>query len=68
MGKAVAAWIRQGGRSPHAVDLLDILHSSGQGVAEWQLRQFMPLDTLLRSITSLMALGLIESNDETFGR
>lgn len=63
VGQAVAAWMRQGGRSRHVVDLLDILQSSGHGVAEWQLRQFMPLEALMRAIANLQALGLIESNE-----
>lgn len=62
-GRAVAKWMRLDARNRHTDDLLDILHSSGHGVAEWQLRQFMPLETLMRTITSLLALGLIESND-----
>jgi hypothetical protein len=62
-GKAVAAWEQDRARTGHVLDLLRLLHTSGHGVAEAQLRQFMPLETLLRSITKLQALGLIEPSD-----
>ena len=59
-GAAVAAWERLDARTRHVVDLLEILQSSGRGVAESQLHQFMPREPLMRSIASLLALGLIE--------
>ncbi|MBC5767133.1 hypothetical protein [Ramlibacter albus] len=60
-GKAVAAWEHCNERTRHIVDLLELLQSSGHGVAETQLRQFMPHGPLSRAIESLLALGLIES-------
>lgn len=60
-GKAVAEWEHCKARTRHIVDLLELLQSSGHGVAEWQLRQFMPHGPLNRAIESLLALGLIES-------
>jgi len=60
-GRAVAAWEQDRARTRHVLDLLRLLHTSGHGVAESQLRGFMPLEPLLRALNSLQALGLIES-------
>ena len=60
-GQTVAAWEEHGGRTRHVVDLLNLLQTSAQGIAERDLRQFMSLESLLRAITSLQSLGLIES-------
>ena len=61
-GRAVAEWEQQDARSRHLVDLLRLLHTAGQGLPEAQLRQFMPLESLLRAVTCLVAMGLIESD------
>lgn len=59
-GRAVAAWEQHRARTGHLLDLLHLLQTSGHGVAEPHLRQFMPMEPLMRSISSLVALGLIE--------
>jgi hypothetical protein len=66
-GKAVAAWEHCDARTRHIVDLLELLQSSGHGVAETQLRQFMPPVPLNRAIASLLALGLIEPQPGSLG-
>lgn len=62
-GKAVAAWEQHDRRTRHLTDLLHLLQSCAQGMAEAQMRQFMPADSLMRAIASLKALGLIEPHD-----
>lgn len=62
-GKAVAAWEQHDSRTRHLLDLLHLLHSCAQGMAEAQMRQFMPAESLMRAIASLVALGLIESHE-----
>jgi hypothetical protein len=59
-GKAVAAWEQLDSRTRHFADLLYLLHTSTHGITESQLRQFMPMQPLMRAIASLTALGLIE--------
>jgi hypothetical protein len=59
-GQAVAAWEQHRARTKYLLDLLRLLQTSGSGMPESHLRQFMPLESLMRSIESLVALGLIE--------
>jgi hypothetical protein len=59
-GKAVTAWEQHDSRTRHLIDLLHMLQSCAHGMAEAQLRQFMPAESLMRAISSLIALGLIE--------
>jgi hypothetical protein len=62
-GKAVAAWEQLDTRTRHVIDLLELLQTASQGVAEAHLRQFMPHEPLKRAIESLTALGLIEPHE-----
>jgi hypothetical protein len=62
-GKAVAAWEQHDSRTRHLIDLLHMLHTCAQGMAETQMRQFMPAESLMRAISSLVALGLIEPHE-----
>jgi hypothetical protein len=62
-GKAVAAWEQHDSRTRHLTDLLHLLHTCAQGMAETQMRQFMPAESLMRAIASLVALGLIEPHE-----
>ena len=62
-GKAVAAWEQHDSRTRHLTDLLHLLQSCAQGMAEAQMRQFMPAESLMRAIASLVALGLIEPHE-----
>ncbi|MEJ6020900.1 hypothetical protein [Ramlibacter sp. PS4R-6] len=62
-GKAVAAWEQHDSRTRHLTDLLHLLQSCAHGMAEAQMRQFMPAESLMRAIASLVALGLIEPHE-----
>ena len=62
-GKAVAAWEQHDKRTRHLTDLLHLLQSCAQGMAETQMRQFMPAESLMRALASLVALGLIEPHE-----
>ena len=62
-GLAVAARKDALLRTRHLVDLLDLIGMSGGGLAEQQLRQFMPPASLGISIDALLELGLIERRD-----
>lgn len=62
-GQAVARWEQMAKRNRHLLDLLQLLQTSGHGVAEWQLQQFMPAPPLKRAIGSLLELGLIECQE-----
>jgi len=57
-----AAFVRGQPRlhSRYLIDLLDLLETSGRGLHERQLRQFMPPASLDESIAALLALQLIE--------
>ena len=47
-------------RSRYLVDILVLLNTSGSGVKECYLRQFMPPASLGESLDTLLQLGLIE--------
>lgn len=59
-GKAAAARDHPQLRSRYLVDLLDLIDTCGGGIAERQLKQFMPPASLEASITTLLELGLIK--------
>jgi hypothetical protein len=59
-GRAIAARHDLQLRSRYLSDLLDLIDTAGGGIAEAQLRQFMPPASLGESIGALLELGLIE--------
>jgi hypothetical protein len=60
-GKAAAARFDAPLRSRYLIDQLDLLSMSGGGIAEPQLRQFMPPASLDAAISILLDLGMIEA-------
>jgi hypothetical protein len=60
-GRAAAARHDAPLRSRYLIDLLDLLDGAGGGIAEAQLRQFMPPASLGESIHTLLELRLIET-------
>ena len=59
-GRAAAARLDAQLKSRHLIDLLDLLSMAGGGIAERDLRQFMPPASLGESIHTLLELRLIE--------
>jgi hypothetical protein len=59
-GKAAAGRDHPQLRSRYLTDLLDLLETCGGGVAERDLRQFMPPESLGTSLVILLELGLIK--------